>query len=388
MAAPIEDALAWLGAERAAMEDLLRALVERSSFTADRAGVAAVVGAVEAALGRLGLAAPDGPIACERIASARFGPHLAFRGGAPGAPVFLVGHADTVFPAGTFEGFRREGDRAFGPGAFDMKGGLVVMLFGLAAAARARILERVAIAGMIVSDEEVGSPESQPLLRERARGAACALVFESGRPGDLVVTRRKGTSSLHVEARGVAAHAGNEPEKGRSAIWSLARFVDRAQALGDPARGLGVNVGTFHGGTSKNTVPERAACEVDLRFETAADGRALEEALRVAARDAELPGTRIEVALASFRAPLERTAASAALAAEYGDCQRRCGLGAGEAPLAGGGSDACTTAEVGVPSIDGLGPRGAGYHTPREEVDLESLVPKAQALLGFLARRT
>jgi len=240
---------------------------------------------------------------------------------------------------------------------------------------------------VIVSDEEVGSPESRSLLLARARGAACALVFESGRPGDLVVTRRKGVASHRVEARGVAAHAGNEPERGRSAIWALARFVDRAQALSDAARGLSVNVGVFHGGTSKNTVPDLAVCDVDLRYQTAADGLALEDALRSAAREAALPGTSLALERLSARAPLERTPASAALAAEYGACQRASGLGAGEAPLAGGGSDACTTAEAGVPSVDGLGPRGAGYHTTREEVDLASLVPKAQALVRFLGGR-
>jgi glutamate carboxypeptidase len=380
MPAQVDDALAWLAAERPAMEDLLAALVERSSFTRDPAGVAAVVEVIADALGRAGVAA-------ERIPSARFGPHLAFRGGAPGAPVFLVGHTDTVFPADALRGFRREGDRGFGPGVFDMKGGIAVLLFGLAAAARAGLLARVAVAGMLVSDEEVGSPESQPLLRERARGAACALVFESGRPGDLVVTRRRGVGAVRAEAHGVAAHAGNEPEKGRSAIWSLARFVDRVQELSDPGRGRSVNVGTFHGGTTKNTVPDRAACEVDLRFETGDDGRALSAAVEAVARDAALPGTRIDVAPGGWRDPLERTAASAALAAEYGEAQRACGLGAGEAPLAGGGSDACTTAAAGVPSIDGLGPRGRGFHTPAEEVDLASLVPKAQALVRFLARR-
>ena len=376
----LDDALAWLDGQRPAMEELLRALVVESSATADRDGVTATVGVLEPSLAASG-------VATEPIPSARYGPHLAFRGPAPGPPVWLIGHSDTVFPRGTFEGFRREGDRAFGPGVFDMKGGLVVMRFGLAAAGRCGLLARVPVAGLVVSDEEVGSPESQPLLRARARGAACALVFESGRPGDLVVTRRKGVSSVRVEARGVAAHAGNEPERGRSAIWALARFVDRAQALSEPARGRSVNVGTFHGGTSKNTVPDLATCGVDLRYTTAADGRTLEDALRDAARAAALPGTTLEFSRGSSRAPLERTTASAALAAEYGACQRACGLGDGEAPLAGGGSDACTTAEAGIPSIDGLGPRGAGYHTPREEVDLTSLVPKAQALLRFLAGR-
>jgi glutamate carboxypeptidase len=388
---PVDDALAWLARERASMEDLLRLLVEENSFTANAPGVAAAVALLEASLRRLGVAsragAPPAPLACERVESARFGPHLFLASAVRGPPVLLVGHADTVFPPGTFEGFRREGDRGVGPGAFDMKGGLVVMAFGLAAAARAGLLDRLPVAGAVVADEEVGSPESQPLVRARARGAACALVFESGRPGDLVVTRRKGVASIHVEAHGVAAHAGNEPERGWSAIWALARFVDRAQALSEPARGLSVNVGTIRGGTSKNTVPDRAECEVDLRYETLEAGRALEAALEAAARDATLPGTRLALSRGAARAPLVRTPASAALAAEYGACQRESGLGAGDAPLAGGGSDACTTAEVGVPSIDGLGPRGAGYHTTREEVDLATLVPKAQALLRFLAGR-
>jgi glutamate carboxypeptidase len=376
----LADALAWLEAERPAMEALLAELVGHSSFTRDAGGVARVASGVEAALARAGLAT-------ERIPSARFGPHLAFRGEAPGPAVFLVGHLDTVFPADVFSGFRKEGDRGLGPGVFDMKGGLVVMLFGLAAARRAGLLARVPVAGLLVSDEEVGSPESQPLLLERVTGAACALVFESGRAGDLVVTRRKGVASLSAEAHGVAAHAGNEPEKGRSAVWSLARFVDRVQVLADPSRGLGVNVGTFHGGTSKNTVPERATCEVDLRFETGADARWLELKIRGAARDAAVPGTRIEISPGAWREPLEWTPGAGALAAEYGECQRESGLGSGEAPLAGGGSDANTTGAAGVPSIDGLGPRGRGFHTTAEEVDLASLVPKAQALLRFLFRR-
>lgn len=380
MDAATADALAWLDGQRPAMEELLRALVEQGSFTGDREGVAAVVDLVAPRLEAAGLAV-------ERIASPAFGPHLAFRGPAAGAPVFLVGHTDTVFPPGTFQGFRVEGDRALGPGVFDMKGGLVVMALGLAAAARAGLLARVAVQGMLVSDEEAGSPESQPLLAARARGAAAALVFESGREGDRIVTRRKGVASLRVVAHGVAAHAGNAHAEGRNAIWALARFVDRAQALGDATRGLTVNVGTIAGGTTRNTVPAEARCEVDLRFETQAGRDALLDALDAAARDAALPGTHLELERLASRAPLERTPPSAALAAEYGVCQRESGLGDGETGLVGGGSDACTTAAAGVPSIDGLGPSGEGFHTHRETVDLGSLVPKAAALVRFLARR-
>ncbi|HSN92431.1 MAG TPA: M20 family metallopeptidase [Anaeromyxobacteraceae bacterium] len=380
MPALLDDALSWLSGQRQAMVALLGELVERNSFTGNREGVAAVAALLEPRLRGLGLSP-------ETVPSARFGPHLAFAGPAPGPRVFLVGHLDTVFPPGTFAGFRVEGDRGRGPGAFDMKGGLAVMLFALEALHRSGLLAGIPVAGMLVSDEESGSPESQPLLRDRARGATCALALESGREGDRLVTRRKGGATVRAVAHGVAAHAGNEHEKGRNAIWALARFVDRAQALTDRARGVTVNVGIFRGGTAKNTVPAEAVCEVDLRFAAPEDGARLEATLSRVAGEAAVEGTRIDLERVGWRDPLVRTEASAALAREYLACAAASGLGTGEAPLAGGGSDACTTGAMGIPSIDALGPRGRGFHTHEEEVDLSSLVPKAAALARFLAGR-
>lgn len=380
MGSRLSDAIGWLSGQRAALESFLERLVAQNSFTANRRGVEAVANLCAGQLRTLALDV-------ELRASQRFGPHVLFSGKAAGPPVFLVGHTDTVHPPGTFEGFRREGDRGLGPGTFDMKGGLAVMLFGLAAAKRAQLLERVPLRGILVGDEEMGSPESQTFTRGHAAGAGCALCFESGRPGDLLITRRKGVGSVRAEARGVAAHAGNEPEKGKSAIWSLARFIDRAQGLTSAEQGVTVNVGVVSGGTTKNTIPAQAQCEVDVRFERAEDGRALVQQLQGVAAEVAIPGTTIELAEASWRDPLERTAASSALAKEYGDCQRESGLGMGEAPLAGGGSDACTVGAMGIPTIDGLGPRGKAFHTANEEVDLGSLVPKALALLRFLGKR-
>jgi glutamate carboxypeptidase len=224
-------------------------------------------------------------------------------------------------------------------------------------------------------------------MRSMAQGAACALDFESGREGDRIVTRRKGVASITADARGVAAHAGNEHEKGRNAIWSVSRFVDRVQALTDYARGVTVNVGFISGGTTKNTVPAEATCELDLRFLDPNAGDQLLEQVWQAAATAAVQGTRIDLKRGSWRPPLDRTERSAALAREYGECQEQSGLGSGEAPLAGGGSDAATCSAAGVPAIDGLGPRGHGYHTPEERIDLRSLVPKAEALVRFLARR-
>ncbi|HEY7726782.1 MAG TPA: M20/M25/M40 family metallo-hydrolase, partial [Anaeromyxobacteraceae bacterium] len=326
-------ALSWLEGQGPPMEALLERLVRQNSFTRNRAGVNAVASILAEELGRAGLAV-------ERLPGERFGDHLAFSGPAAGPAVFLVGHADTVFPPGTFEGWERRGRAGCGPGAFDMKGGLVVMRFALEAAARGGFLARVPVRGLVAADEEVGSPESQPLTRARAAGAACALGFESGRAGDAIVTRRKGVGAVEARASGVAAHAGNDHARGRSAVWALARFVDRAQRLTDAARGLTVNVGVFEGGTSKNTVPAAARAEVDLRFETPADGESLLRALEQAAVESALEGTRLELARSAWRQPMVRSEASAALAAEYGACQAESGLGQGEAPLSGGGSDA------------------------------------------------
>ncbi|MFL5264853.1 MAG: M20 family metallopeptidase [Anaeromyxobacteraceae bacterium] len=378
----VDIGLSWLAGQRLAMQRLLERLVRQSSFTQDPPGVNAVVHMVDQELRRIGLKT-------ERVASKRFGDHLYFESSAAksAAPVFLIGHTDTVFPRAQFDGFSFQGDLARGPGAFDMKGGLVVGLFALEALARAALLRHIPLRGMFVSDEEVGSPDSQPHLQEKARGAACALGLESGRANDAIVVARKGVAAVRVEATGVAAHAGNEHAKGKSAVWSLARFVDRAQGLTDYDRGLTVNVGLIEGGTTKNTVPERARAEVDLRFVAAEDGEALYRALELSAAAAAVEGTRVTVAKSAWRPPMVRSEASAALAREYGQCQVDAGLAAGEAPLSGGGSDACTTSGIGVPSIDGLGPRGGGFHTLDERVDLSSFVPKANALARFLGRR-
>jgi glutamate carboxypeptidase len=293
-----------------------------------------------------------------------------------------------VFPPGTFEGYRREGDIARGPGVLDMKGGLVVVAFAIRALAEAAGLASVApLRIVIVADEEVGSPEGQRVISEAVAGARACLVFEAGRKADAIITRRKGTGAVHAIAHGVAAHAGNQHKEGKNAIWTLSRFVDRAQGLTDYDRGVTVNVGKISGGLGKNTVPDRAEAWVDFRFSAMTDGGAVRDALEAAAREAaaSVPGTRMEVSGGVARQPLERSAESADLMARYGACARAVGLGDGEAPLLGGGSDASTSSSLGIPSIDGLGPRGAGFHTKDEFIELSSLVPKAQALARFLA---
>jgi glutamate carboxypeptidase len=373
-----EDAVAWVRAQRGAMESLLRALVEESSHTLDPRGVDAAGAVLRAAV----------PLPCRAVPGDRFGSHLFFEGARPGAEggVVLVGHHDTVFAREVFAGYRAEGDVAFGPGVLDMKGGLVVMAFALRALEHVDALGRMALTMVSVADEEVGSPESAASLAAAARGAAAALVFEAGRAGDAIVTRRKGTVAITARAVGRAAHAGLAHAQGASAIRSMARFIEAAEALTDYPAGVTVNVGTIHGGTSKNTVPARCTAELDGRFERAADGEALVARLHGLVSTSSLPGVSLALDGGVARSPLERTEASAALLRRYGECQRLAGLGDGECPLQGGGSDASTTADAGVPSIDGLGPRGSGFHTLDERVELDSLVPKCEALVRFLLR--
>ena len=374
----VTDALAAVDAPAAIA--LTRSWVEINSYTTNVDGV-----------NRVGALLRDAfalPTLTEQVIAGGdgFGDHLVWRTAAPGAPVLLVGHHDTVFPPGHFEGWRESPDgRATGPGALDMKGGLAVIRGALVALDAVGLLASLPIVVVSVADEEVGSPSSKHHLEALATGARCGLVFESGRAGDAIITRRRGVGAMTAVARGRAAHAGNNHKDGANAIWALARFIDRAQRLTDYARGCTINVGMIEGGTSKNTVPESATCMLDMRYETAADAAALVDGLRTAARDT-LPGVTIELLAGPSRPPLERTTESAALRDAYATCAAAEGLGHGEAALLGGGSDANTIATLGVPAIDGLGPRGAGFHTPTEYVELASFAPKIRALVRFLCR--
>jgi len=380
-----EQAARWLEGRIAEMEAALAPLVEINSFTDNPEGGRRVGAALRELFLMPGLTV-------EVVPSARYADHLVMRSRAPATGgVALIGHLDTVFPPGKFEGYRRDGPIRRGPGVLDMKGGLVVIAFALRALAEASGgLERaVPLRLVIVSDEEVGSPEGQPIIRRAIDGCGAALVFESGRDRDAIITRRKGTGAVTATAHGKAAHAGNAHAEGINAIWALARFIDRAQQLTDHARGVTVNVGKVSGGQGKNTVPDLAEAQLDIRFCARADGEALIAELERAAGEAAagVAGARMELSGGMSRMPLERSDASARLMEEYAACARASGLGAEEAPLVGGASDASTSSSMGIPSIDGLGPRGKGFHTVEERIEVDTLVPKAQALARFLAGR-
>jgi glutamate carboxypeptidase len=294
-------------------------------------------------------------------------------------------------PGGLVEGEELE-HIGVGPGGLDMKGGLVVVAFAVRALAETVGLEAVApLRIAIVADEEVGSPEGQGAIGEWIAGAGAALVFEAGRtdPPDAIITRRKGVGGMTARASGRAAHAGNNHKDGVNALWAIARFTDRIQQLSDYDRRVTVNVGKIAGGQGKNTVPDEAEAAIDIRFCTRADADALVAAIHRAADEAaaSVPGSSITIEGGIARLPLERTEASGELMRAYAACARASGLGGDEAPLIGGASDASTSSAMGIASIDGLGPRSAGFHTKQEWIEVATLVPKAQALTRVLASR-
>jgi glutamate carboxypeptidase len=371
----------WCATRREPMLALLEELCVINSFSNNPIGGARVAEVLARELRALGLDVTLHP-------GQRFGPHVsatteAARADATGC-IALVGHLDTVFPPDTFEGFTVDGELAYGPGVVDMKGGLVVMLNALAAFAEHGTLAQIPARVVIVSDEEVGSPEGAAVIEKELPGAGCALVFETGRPNDLIVTSRKGTGGVRAIATGKAAHAGNNHQAGANAVWAIARLVDLAQQLTDYDRGRTVSTGIVKGGHSRNTVPDRAEALFDLRFIREADGDEMVRQLERAAETACVPGTSIELSGGLARPPLERTDANVALYRAYAECARAAGLGSDEAPLQGGGSDAATTGALGIPSIDGLGPRGTGFHTHDECMEIATLVPKLEATVRFV----
>lgn len=375
-------ALAALEARAPELLSLTQAWVHVNSHTGNVAGVERMGDLLCEAMKTL-------PLEMERTApSAPYASHLCFSTQAAdiSAPFLLVGHHDTVFPQGTFEDFRADATHAYGPGVLDMKGGLAVACVALHCLHDAGALESLPLRLISVSDEEVGSPSSKAFLEQRARGARAALVFEAGRAHDALVVARRGSGYARVTAHGRAAHAGNALREGRNAIVALARFVDRAEKEAGALSGGSLSTGLFRGGSTRNTVPALAEAELDLRFDNPTAQAHIEHLLHDAARltALESEGVRLELAIHITRAPLASTKASERLAEHYGKCQLASGLLAGIAPQQGGGSDANTVGALGIPVIDGLGPRGTGFHTHDEKIEIPSLRMKACALIRFL----
>lgn len=312
--------------------------------------------------------------------------------GTPGGPrLLLIGHLDTVFPEGTAgeRPFVLRDGRAFGPGVTDMKSGLLAGLYAiraLVAQAAGRMtgpppFERLAF--IANPDEEIGSPASTPIIREVAADADVCLVLECARANGDIVSSRKGIIDARITVTGRAAHAGVEPEKGANAILEAAHQVVRLQALNGRWPDVTCNVGTIEGGTRPNVVPEHASFDIDVRAASREHLEAVEAAVRASAAGTTVPGVSVEITELARHWPMEKLERSDRLIDHARALGERLGFELHDAAT-GGASDANTTAGMGIPSLDGLGPIGGLDHSPDEYLDVDSIVPRTTLLAALL----
>ena len=349
----------------------IRAWVEIESHTPDVPGVQRLVELVEAEYRALGAET-------EHVPAEGYGDHLIVRApwnaGRPG--VLVLSHLDTVHPKGSLADmpYRVEGDSAFGPGIYDMKGGAYIARHSIGRLLREE--REIPMTHLFVTDEEIGSPSSRPLIEKMAREASLVLVTEPAREGGKIVTARKGVARYVVEAKGRPAHSGSRHEDGRSAIRELARQLLKLDAMTDYARGLTVNVGTFAGGTGVNVVPAFARIEVEARVPTvpiAEEVQAVFDGLTPFDPDVSL-----KVTGGLNRPPYEKSEAIAVVFERAKGFAAEIGFELKDLAT-GGCSDGNFTAPI-TTTLDGLGVDGKGGHTDYEQLYVSSLVPR-EALL-------
>jgi glutamate carboxypeptidase len=363
MGSPLEA----LRARTPEMTEALRALVEVESPSSDLAAVNRCADAV-ADLARDLLGAEPERLQVDGRT------HLRWTFGV--ARIVLIGHMDTVWPAGTLAGWPfvvRDGVAA-GPGVLDMKGGIVQGLYALST-----LKDLDGIALLITSDEELGSPTSDALIEETARGAVAALVLEPA-AGEALKTARKGVSVYEIAITGKEAHAGLEPERGVNALTELAHLVIALEEIGNPQAGTTVTPTVAHAGTATNVVPAGAIVEVDVRATEPGEQTRVEEAIR--ALTPRNPAAKIRVGGGINRGPMP-SSASAELFARAKRLAAELGLPELKGAAVGGGSDGNFTAALGVPTLDGLGAVGGGAHARTEHLVI-SAMPERAALLAAL----
>lgn len=370
--------LVWLREREGEMCDFLARLARAESPSLAPDAQREAFGLLAKVLGQLGFVV-------RRVHGLGVGDHLYARPSAHprGRPLqLLVGHLDTVWPLGTLERMpvRVLEGRLYGPGVFDMKGGLVQMLFALRALEELDLAPPATPVVLVVSDEELGSFDSTRHLRRLAHAAVRAFVLEPGfGPSGKLKTERKGAGRFALEVAGRASHAGVSPDEGISAILELSYQIQRLFALNDPERGITVNVGAIDGGLRPNVVAPTATAAIDVRVRTEEDGRRVEAAIR------ELSpihnGASIRVSGSFGRPPMLPTARNRALWLAAKRLGNELGLPLDEARV-GGASDGNLTSLY-TATLDGLGPVGDGAHAEHEHVEITQL-PERAALLALL----
>jgi glutamate carboxypeptidase len=365
--------LDWIAGERAAVLGLIETLVNTDSGSHDKAGVDAAGERIRDFLHARG-------IATDVVASDRYGDGIRATVGAGGADtVLLMGHRDTVYGRGEAarRPFRVVDGRGSGPGCCDMKAGLAMNAIVLAAFKTFGAPGPVV--GLFTSDEEIGSPSSRALIEQEARRARAVFNAEPGRPAGGVVTGRKGGIFMKLDVTGKAAHAGNDRADGVSAIEEIARKIIELHRLTDRERGVSCNVGTVAGGQVVNMVAPSATAALDFRYVNPADrDLGMAEIGRIVAHS-HLAGASARLEITGEFKPLVASGESKRLYELYASCARDLGQAVRE-EFAGGCADSGFAASVGAPTICGVGPIGGRAHSPEEFLEIESIVPRAQAL--------
>jgi glutamate carboxypeptidase len=323
----------------------------------------------------------DLPASIERIAGQDgCGDHLVARSSwgqdAPG--ILVLSHLDTVHPIGFIARlpFKIEGDRAYGPGIYDMKGGAYLAYHAFRQLCANGARSPLGVTQLYVSDEEIGSPTSRALIEAEGRRAKYVLVTEPARDGGKIVTGRKGVARFEISIKGVPSHAGTRPEDGRSAIRELGNVIQTLEAMNDFKRGVSVNVGVVRGGTKPNVIAEEAYAEVDMRVPTHADADELvPKILNLRSRT---DGVSVKVTGELNRPPYEKSNAGAALYEHAKTLASEIGFDLVDTAT-GGGSDGNFTAPH-TATLDGLGVDGKGAHTHYEQLYISSIEPRARLL--------
>ena len=370
--------LSWCAAERDWLRETIETLVRLESPTTSKAAVDRCGAELSARLSAIGAAV-------RRVAGGTRGDHIVADFSGDECRVMVLGHFDTVWPVGQLETMplREEQGRLHGPGIFDMKAGIGVAMLAMRALAAHPAVARPRVTMVLTTDEEMGSGTSRGLIEASARECQAVLVLEPSLPGGAAKTSRKGCGEYELVVHGVAAHAGVDPTRGASAIHELARQILAVEELQDLDRGITVNVGVISGGSRTNVVADRAEASIDVRVRAMADAATVDAKLR--GLRPSVPGTRLEVTGSVGRPPLERTAQVAALFALARQAARELGQELDEGAT-GGGSDGNFTAAVGVPTLDGLGPRGDGAHALHEHIQIDDLHWRAAFVATVLSR--
>jgi len=361
-------------------EDLLDELADWVALetpTTDPDAVNRLMDVAEAELARAGAALTRIP------GRGGYGDNLIARTPGTGKPVFVAGHLDTVWSHGTLAGmpYRVDGERAHGPGIYDMKAGSFLAFHALRSILHQKVRTRRPIVLLLTPDEEVGSPTSRELIEREASQAACVLIPEPAGQGGACVTARKGVGRFVMRVQGRGAHSGGNFQDGASAIVELARQIVRLHAMVDLDRGITLNAAPVWGGSRPNVISPDAGCEIDLRVNSSKDGAHMERMLLETT--ALTPGCRVEVEGGMNRPPFAEDAGILGLYDKARAVAEQVGIVLPRQHR-GGGSDGNFTAAMGVPTLDGLGCPGSGAHASHEHILWQHLASRAALMAGLL----